>query len=71
MTLTISLLAVTNVKRKVKKVPRGTSEYQAAWILDSDDECEEPDDSGSDISMKDGPDLEPIEDDESQVSYVM
>ncbi len=25
-------------KKQVKKVPKGTSDYQAAWIVDSEDE---------------------------------
>lgn len=29
-----------NPKKKTKKVPKGTSEYQSAWILDSEDEDE-------------------------------
>ena len=31
-------LAVRQEKRVVKKVPRGTSEYQAAWIVETDSE---------------------------------
>ncbi|XP_037091319.1 pre-rRNA-processing protein TSR1 homolog [Pollicipes pollicipes] len=31
-----------------KRVPRGTSEYQAAWIVDSDGEADQPDDADSD-----------------------
>lgn len=65
------LLVVTKVKRLVKRVPEGTSEYQAAWIMDSDEEWEEEDGSGSDISMEADQDLEPIEDVESQVSFIM
>lgn len=35
----ISVAADLHAKRKiVKKVPKGTSEYQAAWIIDSDEE---------------------------------
>lgn len=36
--------------RKTRKVPRGTSSYQAAWIVDSDHEDEEIDQSG-DVEM--------------------
>jgi hypothetical protein len=33
------LTAETDVKKKkVKKVPKGTSEYQASWIVDSEDD---------------------------------
>lgn len=36
-------------ERKQKKVPKGTSEYQAAWIVDeNDDDEEEEDDEDSD-----------------------
>ena len=34
-------LKEANVKAVKKKVPKGTSEYQAAWILDSEEEEEE------------------------------
>ncbi len=41
-------LSVAQVKVVKKKVPKGTSEYQAAWILDSDEEeFEEEDEDGS------------------------
>lgn len=34
------ILAETKEKKKqqIKKVPKGTSEYQAAWIVESDEE---------------------------------
>lgn len=44
------------VKKTVKRVPKGTSEYQAAWILNSDnegDEDDESDDQDDDIPMED------------------
>ena len=31
-----SPLSVIQAQRVVKKVPKGTSEYQAAWIMDSE-----------------------------------
>ena len=34
----------TTPKRIVKRVPKGTSAYQAAWIVDSDEEYSEEDD---------------------------
>ncbi|MEE6469163.1 hypothetical protein FKM82_008521 [Ascaphus truei] len=41
--------------RVVKKVPKGTSSYQAAWILDDDgdDDDEESEDEGSEDDMED------------------
>eukprot|EP01087_Luapelamoeba_hula_P000514 TRINITY_DN10392_c0_g1_i3.p1 TRINITY_DN10392_c0_g1~~TRINITY_DN10392_c0_g1_i3.p1 ORF type:complete len:551 (-),score=116.76 TRINITY_DN10392_c0_g1_i3:96-1748(-) len=36
-------------KRRKKKVPKGTSEYQSAWIFESDDEDGEPLDSFDDV----------------------
>lgn len=41
--------------RKFKKVPRGTSEYQAAWIISSDGddkECEEEEEFGVALETK-------------------
>jgi pre-rRNA-processing protein TSR1 len=39
-------------KSKIKRVPRGTSSYQAAWIVDDeDDEEEDDDDEGEDADM--------------------
>lgn len=59
-------------KKLVKKVPDGTSDYQAAWILDSDEEWEEKEDqddedSCSEVSMEDVQDLQPVQDADSQV----
>jgi len=35
----VCIVAELQAKRKtVKRVPKGTSEYQAAWIIDSEDE---------------------------------
>lgn len=43
--------------RKVKRVPKGTSAYQAAWIFDDlddeDDELDEGDDDLADEDMED------------------
>lgn len=37
--LTVCVAAELQAKRKiVKRVPKGTSEYQAAWIIDSEEE---------------------------------
>ena len=35
-------------KKVVKRVPKGTSEYQAAWIINSDDEGDNDDDDEDD-----------------------
>lgn len=50
--------------RRIKRVPKGTSEYQAAWILD-DDEGDDDDDSvreGGDDEMQEDGDDEEMED---------
>ena len=40
------LAAEMKAQKQVKKVPKGTSEYQAAWILeDSEEEGEDDQDS--------------------------
>ena len=56
-------------KKKLKKrVPEGTSDYQAAWILDSDEDWE---DAGSDEDYEEQEmeeSLEPREEEMSQVS---
>ena len=45
-------------KKKVIRVPKGTSEYQAAWIIDNDDnQNDDPEDSDSE-SENSGEDLE-------------
>ncbi|XP_076817097.1 pre-rRNA-processing protein TSR1 homolog [Clavelina lepadiformis] len=54
----------------VKKVPKGTSDYQAAWILDNDEDWREgsekaSEDDESDVDMDD--DLHPREEEASQV----
>lgn len=40
-------------ERKLKRVPKGTSAYQAAWIVDSDNEQEEDAESSGDEDMED------------------
>jgi len=51
--------AETNVKKRTRKVPKGTSEYQAAWILedgeDEDEDEEEDEDISEDEDMNDIP----------------
>lgn len=45
-----------NTKKKTRKVPKGTSEYQSAWILDSDEEQDgdaSEDDNESDDEFED------------------
>ena len=37
-----------NEKKVVKRVPKGTSEYQAAWIINSDDEGDNDEDDDDD-----------------------
>src|SRR5437764_5658229 len=43
----------TTPKKIVKRVPKGTSSYQAAWIIDSgsDDEYEDYTDEDGDVNM--------------------
>lgn len=40
--------------KAVRKVPKGTSAYQAAWIVESDEEDEDADADGSDGSQGEG-----------------
>lgn len=53
--------------RRVKRVPKGWSEYQAAWIVDEDDgeEAEEGDDSEVDADAEEGEDIGMEEDNKS------
>ncbi|KAH9632523.1 hypothetical protein HF086_004538 [Spodoptera exigua] len=51
--------------KKVKKVPKGWSDYQAAWIVESDAEGEEDDDSESDGQDEDD-EFMSCEEDESE-----
>lgn len=67
----IAEAAANQVKKVVKKVPKGTSEYQAAWIMDEeeqDDQGNEEDgesgDDDSDEDMEAGEKIEPESDDE-------
>ena len=42
-------------QRKFKKVPKGTSEYQAAWIVSSDgdeEDCEDEEDLGAGLEVE-------------------
>lgn len=41
-----------DLPKRVKRVPKGTSAYQAAWIFDEDDE--DDDDADDDIEGSDG-----------------
>ncbi|XP_077974539.1 pre-rRNA-processing protein TSR1 homolog [Styela clava] len=65
--------AIKEKKKLVKNVPKGTSEYQAAWILDSDEEWEEKnnddeDDLDSDDEiMEEDDELKPTAEEDSQV----
>ncbi|KAF8710847.1 Ribosome biogenesis protein tsr1, partial [Rhizoctonia solani] len=48
-----SALKVSSKKSKIKRVPRGTSTYQAAWIVnDADDEDEGDEDEDADADME-------------------
>lgn len=53
--------------RRVKRVPKGWSEYQAAWIVDEDDgeEAEEGYDSEVDVDAEEGEDIGMEEDNKS------
>ena len=60
---------VRQTKKMKKRVPKGTSEYQAAWILDSDGEWEsgdEEEEGSEEENMEE--DFEPKEEELSQVS---
>lgn len=50
--------------RRVKRVPKGTSDYQATWILDSEDEDEDNEDEEGDVDMQ--KDEDDAESDESE-----
>ncbi|XP_022251873.1 pre-rRNA-processing protein TSR1 homolog [Limulus polyphemus] len=54
--------AIQDNKKKKKKVPKGTSEYQAAWIIDS---AEEEESDEEDITEID-PELQAMEDEDSE-----
>lgn len=59
-------------KKTVKKVAEGTSEYQAAWILDSDgseisgDETDEDDEQGEDMEPASASDEESYMDEDME-----
>ncbi|XP_071810013.1 pre-rRNA-processing protein TSR1 homolog isoform X1 [Asterias amurensis] len=46
-------LEESNTKQTVKRVPKGTSEYQAAWIVDSDHEGQSSDEDDSEDENED------------------
>jgi pre-rRNA-processing protein TSR1 len=58
--------------KRTKRVPKGTSAYQAAWIVDEDDgQDDEDDEDEDDLDMEDGegmdggePDSELVDEDE-------
>jgi len=61
--------------RKTRKVPKGTSEYQAAWILDNEDEAEDGDNADEDDEEDDeedddmnGDDLKPVDEEDDEAS---
>lgn len=56
-------LSKAEVKHVKKKVPKGTSDYQAAWILDSDEE-EETDEEDDDDEDEDDEDNKENDDEE-------
>lgn len=59
--------AEQNIKKRVVKVPRGTSDYQAAWILDEADD--EKGDEDKEVDEDDDVNLEPdVEDDDDASS---
>ena len=43
-------LELTRNSRMIKKVPKGTSEYQSSWILEEDEEHEANDDQSNEES---------------------
>nr|XP_002126030.1 pre-rRNA-processing protein TSR1 homolog [Ciona intestinalis] len=55
--------AVGETRKLVKKVPRGTSDYQAAWILDSDEDWRE----GSSDEEEQDQVMQPLDDEGSQL----
>ena len=58
---------VLQEKKVLKKVPQGTSDYQAAWITNSDDE----DELGDDENDEDNEFEEEMEGSDSDQSMVM
>ena len=59
-------------EKKMFKVPKGTSEYQAAWIIDMmnpEDEEEDDEDDSDDDMMEDAMSQEASDDDEDQEEY--
>ncbi|KAF8893439.1 ribosome biogenesis protein tsr1 [Infundibulicybe gibba] len=65
--------AIGTTPKAVKRIPKGMSEYQAAWIIDEDDDAEdEQDDTGvRDVDIQDGEEEEmqdvPVRDDDHEM----
>lgn len=47
-----------STEKRVKRVPKGTSAYQAAWIVDDDEESEDDEEISEDGDMESEPDLD-------------
>jgi len=58
--------AKQDINKEEKKVPKGTSEYQASWILNEDDEEGDSDDDDSDDDSEDDDEMEAYDDDEEE-----
>lgn len=54
-------------KKAVKRVPKGTSDYQAAWITNSDDEEGADDDENDEDDDEFAEDMEDSDSDHSMV----
>lgn len=59
--------ASLKANRKVVKVPKGTSKYQAAWIVDDEEEGSQEDDDDGDEDEDDDVDDDMMEEAVSQV----
>ena len=57
-------------KKVLKKVPKGTSDYQAAWITNSDDE-EDPKDDENDEDNELEEEMEGSDSDQSMVMILL
>ncbi|XP_006823486.1 pre-rRNA-processing protein TSR1 homolog [Saccoglossus kowalevskii] len=61
--------AVAQKRKILKKVPKGTSEYQSAWIIDDDEQViDDDDDNESDSGSDDDDEFAAIEDSEEEDS---
>jgi len=58
-------------RRSLKKVPKGTSDYQAAWITNSDDEEEAGEDENEDDDEFDEEIAEGSDSDQSMVMHLL